>query len=55
MGLPIFRSALMEWAAYSELHLTGRVPRQDRTAAAGNVTAITAETLSNLERLLRAA
>ena len=54
-GLPIFRSALMERAAYRELHLTGRVPRQDRSAAAGNVTAITAEALSNLEWLARAA
>ena len=54
-GLPIFRSALMERAAYRELHLTGRVPRQNRSPAAVNVSAITAETLSNLERLARAA
>ena len=54
-GPPIFRSALMERAAYRELHLTGRVPRQDRSPAAANVSAITAETLSNLERLARAA
>jgi chromosome partitioning protein len=54
-GLPIFRSALLERAAYRELHLTGRVPRQDRSPAAANVSAIAAETLSNLERLARAA
>jgi chromosome partitioning protein len=54
-GLPIFRSALMERAAYRELHLTGRVPRQDGSAAAGNVTAITAEIMASLERLARAA
>ncbi len=55
--LPVFSAALMERAAFRELHLTGRVPRQadPRSTAAANVTAITGELLTNLERLTEAA
>lgn len=55
--LPVFSAALMERAAFRELHLTGRAPRQadPRSSAAVNVTAITGELLTNLERLTEAA
>ena len=55
--LPVFSAALMERAAFRELHLTGRTPRQadPRSSAAVNVTAITGELLTNLERLTEAA
>jgi chromosome partitioning protein len=55
--LPVFSAALMERAAFRELHLTGRAPRQadPRSNAAVNVTAITGELLTNLERLTEAA
>jgi chromosome partitioning protein len=56
-GLPVFRSALMERAAFRELHLTGQTPRQvdPKSTTAANVGAITAELLSNLEKLTEAA
>jgi chromosome partitioning protein len=56
-GLPMFATALMERAAFREFHLTGRVPRQvdPKSAAAINVQAITAELLTNLEKLAEAA
>lgn len=56
-GLPIFRSALMERAAFRELHMTGQMPRQAiaGSAAATNVSAIAAELLAHLERLAVAA
>jgi chromosome partitioning protein len=56
-NLPLFKSALMERAAFRELHLTGRVPRQvdPKGTAATNVGAITAELLSSLEKLTEAA
>jgi chromosome partitioning protein len=56
-GLPVFASALMERAAYRELHMTGKTPRQTEPTgrAALNVSAITTELLANLEKLVRAA
>lgn len=56
-GLPLFQSALMERAAYRELHVTGRTPGQTdpKSNAALNVTAITTELLANLSRLANAA
>ena len=51
-GLPVFESALMERAAFRELHLTGQTPRQMGNATATtNVATITAELLAHLERL----
>jgi chromosome partitioning protein len=56
-GLPVFASALMERAAYRELHMTGKTPRQTEPTgrAALNMSAITTELLANLEKLVRAA
>jgi chromosome partitioning protein len=56
-GLPVFASALMERAAYRELHMTGKTPRQTEPTgrAALNVSAIITELLANLEKLVRAA
>jgi chromosome partitioning protein len=50
LGLPLFHAALMERAAYREMHLTGRPPRQadGKGAAAATVTALTAELLRRL-------
>jgi chromosome partitioning protein len=54
--LPVFRTALMERAAYRELHITGQVSRQadPAGAAAGNVRAIAGELLAHLEKLVEA-
>jgi chromosome partitioning protein len=56
-GLPIFRSTMMERAAFREMHLTGKTPRQSdpKSSAATNVAAITNELLTNLETLAKAA
>lgn len=56
-GLPVFRSALMERAAFRELHMTGQMPRQvaPGSGAALNVSAIAAELLAHLEKLAVAA
>lgn len=56
-GLPVFRTSLMERAAFREFHMTGFVPRQqDQSSAASmNVIAITAELLANLQQLAVAA
>ncbi len=56
-GLPIFRSTLMERAAFREMHVTGKTPRQTdpKSSAATNVAAITNELLANLETLAKAA
>jgi chromosome partitioning protein len=56
-NLPVFYEHQKELAAFREMHLTGHVPRQvDPTCtAARNVRAITAELLSNLEKLVVAA
>lgn len=56
-GLPILKCALMERAAFSEIHITGKVPRQNdpNGGAAGNVSALTAEILERLAMLKEAA
>lgn len=56
-GLPIFKTAVMQRAALAEFHLTGKVPRQvdPNSSATQNITAVTAELLSNLEQLAAAA
>ncbi len=56
-GLPIFSSALLERAAYRELHLTGKVPRETdpKGSATANVAAITEELLARLTGLQEAA
>jgi chromosome partitioning protein len=56
-GLPIFRSTMMERAAFREMHLTGKTPRQTEpnSSATANVAAITNELLANLETLAKAA
>jgi chromosome partitioning protein len=56
-GVDILSVALMERAAYREIHITGRVPSQDdpETAAAVNVSAIAKELLTHLEKLSEAA
>jgi chromosome partitioning protein len=56
-GLPIFGSVLLERAAYRELHLTGKVPRESdpKGSAAANVAAITKELLRRLAGLQEAA
>jgi chromosome partitioning protein len=55
--LPVFGTALLERAAFRELHLTGKTPRQadPKAAAAANVSAITQELLIRLESLQEAA
>src|SRR5512132_2039788 len=55
--LPVFGAALLERAAFRELHLTGQSPRQtDPTGtAATNVSAITQELIARLEKLQEAA
>jgi chromosome partitioning protein len=55
-ALPVFGTALLERAAFRELHLTGQVPRQSEPngSAAGNVTAITQELLTRLDSLAEA-
>ena len=52
-ALPLFRSTLIERAAYREIHITGQVPRQSdaKGAAAVNVTTLAAELLDNLAAL----
>jgi chromosome partitioning protein len=55
--LPVFTTALLERAAFRELHLTGQTPRQTDPAgaAAANISAITQELLARLESLQEAA
>lgn len=55
--LPILRSALMERAAFREIHITGQVPRQSLPdgAAAANVTSLTQDVLQQLQALSEAA
>lgn len=55
--LPVFSTALLERAAFRELHLTGKTPRQvdPKGATAANVSAITQELLTRLESLQEAA
>lgn len=53
----ILKAALMERAAFREIHITGAVPRQTDPASAGstNVAAVTAEILEHLKKLAEAA
>jgi chromosome partitioning protein len=55
--IPILRNAMMERAAFREIHITGQVPRQidPKGSAAQNVAAITAELLEQIARLREAA
>jgi chromosome partitioning protein len=56
-GIPIFRTAMLQRAAFAEFHITGKVPRQidPNGTAARNIAAVTAELLENLEQLAAAA
>lgn len=56
-GLPLFKSQLIERAAFREIHISGQVPRQadPKSAAAANISAITAELLEQLAALTEAA
>jgi len=49
----IFKTALMERAAYRDIHSSGMVPRQKAPngSAAANVTALTAELLESIAKL----
>ena len=51
--VPMFKSALMERAAFRDIHISGMVPRQKdpRGGPAANVAAITAELLESIARL----
>lgn len=51
--VPMFKSALMERAAFRDIHISGMVPRQKdpRGGPAANVAAITAELLELIARL----
>lgn len=53
----ILKAALMERAAFREIHITGAVPRQTdpASAASTNVAAVTAEILEHLKKLAEAA
>lgn len=56
-GGEIIKAALMERAAFREIHITGRVPRENdpKSTAATNITAITTEILERLSHLAEAA
>ena len=56
-GLAVLEAALMERAAFREMHISGEVPRQGdpRGSPAGNVAALTREVLARLARLSVAA
>lgn len=56
-GGEIIKAAMMERAAFREIHITGKVPRQSdpHGTAAGNITTITAEILTRLSSLAEAA
>jgi chromosome partitioning protein len=51
--IPILKTAIMERAAYREIHITGRVPRQDNpsSSAAQNIAAVASEVLQHLAKL----
>lgn len=55
-GTDILTAALMERAAFREIHITGRVPRQDDpgSAASTNVESIAKELLLQLEKISEA-
>jgi chromosome partitioning protein len=50
-GIPILKTAVMERAAFREIHLIGEVPRQREPngAAATNITTLTQEVLEQLQ------
>jgi chromosome partitioning protein len=54
---PIFRSSLMERAAYRDIHISGMVPRQKdaKSGPSANVSAVAAELLACIEKLQEAA
>jgi chromosome partitioning protein len=54
---PIFKTSLMERAAYRDIHISGTVPRQKdpKSGPAQNVSAIAAELLASIEKLREAA
>jgi chromosome partitioning protein len=56
-GVAILKSALMERAAFREIHITGNVPRQVDSSggAAANMSSVAAEVLERLKRLAEAA
>ncbi|MFC3127461.1 AAA family ATPase [Pseudoroseomonas globiformis] len=55
--LPILKTSLMERAAFREIHITGKVPRQvdPNSAASANVAAVTSELLQRIAQLAEAA
>lgn len=55
--VPILKTAIMERAAFREIHITGKVPRQvdPSGSAAANVAAFTAELLERIATLAEAA
>ncbi len=52
-GVVILKAAMMERAAFREIHITGTVPRQidPQSSAAANVAAVTAELLQQIAKL----
>ena len=56
-NVPILKCVLMERAAYTSIHITGKVPRQvdPKGMAAANVTALTAEILGRIQAIREAA
>ena len=54
---PIFKTSLMERAAYRDIHISGMVPRQKdpNSGPSANVTAVAAELLALIEKLQEAA
>jgi chromosome partitioning protein len=55
-GIPILKTAIMERAAFREIHITGKVPRQTdpQGGAAANIAALAAELLQCITRLREA-
>jgi chromosome partitioning protein len=56
-GVAILKSALMERAAFREIHITGQVPRQvdPASGAAANISALAVEVLDQLKNMAEAA
>jgi chromosome partitioning protein len=55
-GVDILRAAIMERAAFREIHITGQVPRQSAptSAAAANIEALADEVMEHLQKLTEA-
>ncbi len=53
-GVNILRTALMERAAFREIHITGQVPRQvdPTSSASANISAMAAEVLNRLKNMV---